>query len=203
MSTTSNDSVTLSKEDLAALVAQSVADALASAKAQESSRDADFERMGNAVAAGLTKSQRPKKSYGTYTAERNKGRLKLTRMCFQNGFHLSDENLSNKEIQLLNGITHSGRYIDRLVQVVMRENGSEQEVDIRYSCKTVDQRNTAASLFKSLTDLLEQITAVQDIERAETERLEEQKTATRRKFGDTKAYREAVANATEKQGAAR
>lgn len=154
--------------------------------------------LGNAVAEGMTKNQPKKKTFGQYTRERNAGRLKLTRTCFQNGFHLDEMNLSNKEIQGLNGIDHTGRYLDRFVQIIVREEGADAVVEIRYPCKSQDQRNEAATRFRSLEHLLEQVTAAQDIERAEAAEVEEHKVAARRKFGDTKAYRDAVANAATK-----
>lgn len=91
----------------------------------------------------------------------------LTRLCFQNGFALNPDQLSNNEITLLNKIDRSGRYIERLVEVILRDDSAEDVVEIRYRNKTADQRNDIARHCRSLEDMLTQI--VRDQEAAEAE----------------------------------
>ncbi len=93
--------------------------------------------------------------------------IPLTRTCYQNGFLLREEQLSNREIILLNKLDRSGRYIDRLVEVILRDEGSEDVIEIRYRNKTPDQRNDIVRHCRSLEDMLTQIIAAQDVAEAE------------------------------------
>lgn len=117
--------------------------------------------------------------------------LKLTRVCFQNGFTLNADQLSNREIELLNRIDRSGRYIDRLVEVILRDDGSEDTVEIRYRNKTNDQKNDIARHVRSLEDMLTQIVAAQ--EQAEAELIGAGRPGTKRR----RPYFEAPANQVE------
>ncbi len=133
------------------------------------------EAIGNAVAAGIARTQpRRKVTFGEYdpkTAfqpDKNKT-LKLNRDCFQNGAWMKPTNLFNEEIDALNKITHSGRYIDRLVEVVLIPNGAVDEVHLRYNNKTMAQRLENKGKWKDLADMLRQILVAQALERAEDE----------------------------------
>jgi hypothetical protein len=103
----------------------------------------------------------------------------LTRKCFQNGFPLNPDQMSNKEIDLLNAIDRSGRYIDRLVEVILADEGAEEVVYIRYRNKTEDQRNAIRSHIRTLDDMLGQIVAAQ--QSAEADLLAEGKPKNRRR----------------------
>lgn len=91
----------------------------------------------------------------------------LTRPCWQNGHLLDDEQLFNAEIDALNQITRSGRYLDRLVEVIVREEGADETVEIRFASRTADQRNAVQRLCRDFTDMLQQIVAAQQAEDAE------------------------------------
>lgn len=103
----------------------------------------------------------------------------LTRVCFQCGFLINPLQISNAEIDLLNKIDRSGRYIDRLVEVILREDGAEDVVEIRYRNKTADQRMENARHWHSLEHLLTQIVKAQ--ETAEAELIAAGRPATRRR----------------------
>lgn len=152
---------------------------------------ADFASMiGAAVSKSVAEANPKKETFGHYTKRINAGRSKLTRECFQNGFRLENENLSNKAIDLLNTISHTGRYINRLVEVIVRDEGAEEAVEIRYNNKTADQRAEIRGHIRSTEEMLQMIVDAQVIEKAEYAAQGEKKTA-RRHFGDTKGYREA------------
>lgn len=122
--------------------------------------------IGEAVAAGIAATTRRKVSAGEYAARPgnpfNPRRVRLKRECYQNGIRLTTTSLSDKEIELLNKITHSGRYINRLVAVLVSENeGAEEEVDIRWNNKTRDQQIQFKGEVKNFESLLEQVVAAQ------------------------------------------
>jgi len=92
---------------------------------------------------------------------------RLTRQCWQNGFPMDPEQLDNATIDALNQITRSGRYLDRLVEVIVREDGADETVELRYANRTSDQRNAIKGQAKSVGDMVQQIVAAQQAEDAE------------------------------------
>lgn len=101
---------------------------------------------------------------------------KLQRECYQNGAWMNPHSMTNAEIDGLNGITHNGRYLDRIVEVFIRSNGSEDEVHIRYNNKTPSQRlefqKMQTGLRKGETGLEYMLRVINDVqaeERAEYE----------------------------------
>jgi hypothetical protein len=131
--------------------------------------------MGDAVAAGIAKNQpKRKKTFGEYDPKTafqpdRRKTLKLNRPAFQNGAWINPVNLFNHEIDALNKITHSGRYIDRLVEVVLVANGADDEVHLRYNNKTMAQRLENKGKWRDLGDMLAQILVAQAAERLEDE----------------------------------
>lgn len=205
--------LTVSVEQLDQLVKEAVRkareeDAAMAASEGETSdddegKDIDYDRLGQvigvAVAEGTAKASRKRQPWALYDPktpwqpDKSKA-LKLRRRCFQNGGFLFADKLSNTEISLLNRITHSGRYIDRLVEVVLDQSSSEESLDIRYNNKTHDQTNELRGHFRSLTEMLQMIVADQEEEDKDMAEREGKKTPTqaqRRHFGDTAASREA------------
>lgn len=161
---------------------------------------ADFASMiGGAVATAIDArdSKTRKVTFGEYQRRINAGRSTLRRETFQNGFRLEEVQLSNAEIDLLNRISRTGRYIDRKVEVIVREDGADEVVEIRYNNKTRDQMFELRNHFRDFADLLTQIVMKQDEENEEQEQREGRKRSepSRRPFGDTKASREARAAA--------
>ncbi len=157
--------------------------------------------LGDAIAAGIAKAQPKKISFGQYDPKTvfhpNKATaVKFTRVYYDNGHMISWETCFDKEAALLNRITHSGRYIDRLVEVQVVSEGGDESVHLRYNNRTADQRFTNKGKWRDLTDMLEQIVKAQDEENAEDEMERVTRPAPRaRHFGDNKNYREAVAKA--------
>lgn len=91
----------------------------------------------------------------------------LTRACYQNGCLLMESTMFDREIELLNTLTHSGRYINRLVEIYISQDSSEDEVHIRYNNKSADQKLENKGAFPSLLSLLEQVAKAQEQERQE------------------------------------
>lgn len=154
--------------------------------------------MGDAVARGIAANTRRKITFGEYVARGGNSpfhpdpqkKVKLTRVCFQNGHMIEHGTAFDRELELLNKITHSGRYIDRLVEVVVAQDGSEETVDIRFSNKSQFAFELKGRA-KDFTAMLEQIVAAQAEERREQEEFQASRTASRRHFGDNKASRDA------------
>lgn len=93
------------------------------------------------------------------------------RKYYQNGGWIDEVTAFDREVDLLNQITHSGRYIDRIVEVVVAQNGSEESVDIRYNNRNIDQRLTNSTKWRNFTDMLEQIVTAQKEEDREMDEL--------------------------------
>lgn len=146
-------------------------------------------QIADGIAAGIASTAPKKVSFGAYAKREAIGRSKLKRECYQNGFRMEGRVLSNKEINLLNQIHRSGRYIDRKVEVVVKKEGANDEiVYISYKNKTVDDRFEFRGYVRSLEDMLQQIVQAQ-AEEDETEGLT--KPEPKRSFGVSKATRAA------------
>ena len=166
----------------------------------------DPQAFATALAAAISASQGPKKvTFGEYTRRPSIGHPlgpkgpQFTREYFQNGFRLEWPTTPDVQIELLNKIDRSGRYFDRKVEVLVREDGvNESSVDIRFSNQTADQRFLLTGYFKTFTDMLQQIIAFQTAEDAE----EDAQPVVRKTFGNTKAYREALAKRAAREAAA-
>lgn len=167
----------------------------------------DFSRMlSEGIAAGIAKTQRNKVTFGQYDPRTSfhpvkKDAPKFTRKYFQNGVEISWDTTHDREVLLLNRITHAGRYLDRKVEVVLIEDGSDYMVDIRYNNRTTDDRSVLKGLARDLTDMLTQIVTAQEAEDrdAEDDKLERAtRPAGRRTFGNSKATQDALARAAEK-----
>lgn len=170
--------ITLSPEQLATAIGDAVGKALAANGPRRRLTFGEYKNRGGYNAFHPTKA--------------TEKTLNPRRMYSQNGFNLHNDSLHDKEIELLNKITHSGRYINRIVEVIVSQNGADQEVvEIRFPCKTPDQRIEMKGLARNFIDMLEQITTTQNEEREEAEVVEEAKKEQRRKFGEGKASREA------------
>lgn len=159
--------------------------------------------IGDSVSRGIAQNAPPRKiTIGEYNRTRGsqyhpdpKVKVKMTREYYQNGRLIEHAITFDREIELLNQITHSGRYIDRLVEVVVVQNGADEAIDIRFSNKP----NFAFELkgkARDFTDMLQQIVAAQKLERDEmdddrADRAERKTARQARSFGNGKASREA------------
>lgn len=126
------------------------------------------ESLGDKIAQGITEGlaalQPRKVSFGEYQ-RRHRKPVKLLRECFDNGLRISEDVLSVEEITLCNQITRSGRYIDRKVEVIVRNEGrpiGDTVLEIRYSNKSADQRFENARLWRDFADMLKKILTEQE-----------------------------------------
>lgn len=151
-----------------------------------------------AVAEAMAKHSPKKLTIGQYDPKSPyhplKGKaVKPTRIYFQNGVRLFDANTFDEEIRLLNKIQRPGRYLNRKVEVLVRQgDGAEGEdvVEVRWDSRTADQRNHP-DVRKPFTQILGEIVQEQNEEIAREEaRMAD---APQRHVGGNKNYREAVA----------
>jgi len=121
-------------------------------------------------------------------------KLKLKRACYQNGTRLNPITLFNREIDALNKLVRSGRYLNRLIEVVVHQDGSEEVVELRYKNRTIDDRMEHKGAYRDLSDMLTKILAEQDEKLAEEGFIKEQ-----RKAFNSKATQEARARVAAQQ----
>lgn len=126
------------------------------------------DRIADGIARGLASVSPKKVTFGRYDPKTpfHPVRIqtpKLLRPSFQNGRMMNAEMLHDAEIKLLNQIHRPGRYLDRNIEVVISEDGSESVLDLRYRDKSVDDRFFMKGLFRNLQDLLEQIVKEQAV----------------------------------------
>jgi hypothetical protein len=128
----------------------------------------DLIALGKAIAAGINEAQ-PKRrmSYAEYNkreAMRNPVPKLKWDMAIQNGIDMQFIGpTAAKEIALMNRITHSGRYFDRKLEVIVRDEGAKS-VELRYPWRSIDQRLDMRNYWRNLTDMLEQIVTQQELE---------------------------------------
>lgn len=197
-----NGSSGLSQADLIKMITAAIMAAQATAPAVNG---ADLGKtISDAIQAGMAaNAPRRKVSFGDYIRTHHTpfsdGSIKLTRECFQWGHPLHVETLTNHEIELLNRIDRSGRYINRMVEVIVNQEGADETVMIRWKCATADDRMAIAPYITSFEHCLEQIVAAQTAEDAEDVTNAETYVAKRRHFGDNKSTREALARRAAKE----
>ena len=133
------------------------------------------------------------KSYGQYRREQLKDKAKLDRPFFENGQKIQPYQLKNEEINEINKLHRSGRYLDRLVEVRLRNEGADEAVEVWFNNGSADARFELKGHAKNATDMYQQINAAQVLEDAEDEERESRGKASpgRRHFGDSKASKEA------------
>jgi len=151
----------------------------------------DYERMGKAFASGLASTTRRKVTIGEYVAKMKVGRSVLRRRVFQNGYpvQVTFTSPTNTEVDLLNQITHSGRYLNGVVDVVLANEGAEEVIHLSYNCATIDQRMENKSLWNGFDDLLAKIVAAQKEEDAEVDEAQPASARNKRKVGRQGSYR--------------
>lgn len=157
------------------------ADGAASPQANSDAMAMLANMIGQQVAAAVTAAQPVKRmTFGEYQRRAKKGRSKLRRISWQNGILMQESTLSNKEIDLMNAITHTGRYVNRLVEVIVREEGADEVVEFRWNMKR-DAQFELKGFARNFQDILEQVVAAQAEERAEAEAKDERAQARRQK----------------------
>ena len=194
-----SDTITLDAKSLQDLIAGVVAQVV---KQMPTLNEASLGKtIGDSVAQGIAASTRKKVSYGEYIRGAHspfhtkswKETPVMRRRYYQNNAWISPSTSFDEEIVLLNKITHSGRYIDRLVEVqVVGEGTAEEEVHIRFN-NTRDASYELKGKAKDFVDMLRQIVAAQDQENrdADAAKQEKQERQERRSSFNTKATREA------------
>jgi hypothetical protein len=88
---------------------------------------------------------------------RSKKGPRLKGTAYQNGILINDDQCYDREIELLNSITRSGRYINRIVEVILSDDAGQRVVLLRYPDKTIDQRMDNKSNWRNFKELLELI----------------------------------------------
>lgn len=202
-SSNQSDMVTISKAQLAEMIA----DAL-KASQQQVTNDNLAVQIGTAVAKALSETREPAKvrigqylrrgGHSPFHPKPHAETPKFERKYFQNGAYIEHATTRDSEIELLNQITHSGRYINRLVEVVVRDEGAEQWVDIRFNNK-IEGQLELKGFIRNFEDMLKQIVEAQKAEDAEQEEVDlERRTRPGRSFGNRKSTLEAEARAAER-----
>jgi hypothetical protein len=130
---------------------------------------AEFAKMlGQAVAQGVSQAMpaRPaeRMTFGQYQKRLNLGRSKMRRPYFENGIHQEGLVLSNIEIDLLNQIDRTGRYINRMVECIVRNEGADEVLELRWNTKR-DAAFELKGLARNFEDIVRQIVEAQRLER--------------------------------------
>ena len=188
-------------QDLITAIAAAVAMAMKGSAGPQFSMEDLGKTIGQAVASGIGAQTRRKVTIGEYVKSGHSPfhpkplaetpRFTPHHRFYQNGAPIHHVNITDEEVVLLNKIDHSGRYVDRLVEVQYGEDGADTVVNICFKNATPDLQIELKGHCKNFADMLRQITAAQDEERKEAEFNEAEKQERRRRFGDSKATREA------------
>src|SRR5262245_26633079 len=94
-------------------------------------------KLSTAIASGIAQTAGPKKvTQGQYEPKtpwqaKKREAHKLVATCYQNGYRIPERRLTNVEIDGLNAIKRPGRYINRMVEVALWEDGGKLHLDIR------------------------------------------------------------------------
>ena len=94
--------------------------------------------------------------------------------------------LTDREINLFNRLSRSGRFLNRLWEVQV----SSDVVEVRYNNKTTDQRFELANHGNQVRQLETVVAEMDALNATEADEVEE-KVEMRRRFGNSKASREA------------
>ena len=142
--------------------------------------------IGRAVALGIGQTTRRKVTFGEYMQTGHSSfhprpaseTPVLKRRSWQNGIWMNPATLFDREVELLNSITHSGRYVDRMVEVILRGEGTaDEEVDIRFPNKDVNDQLMMKGYAKDFVTMLELVKVAQDEERLERDEVAAEKRA--------------------------
>lgn len=150
------------------------------------------EAMGAAIAKGVADGMAAnapirKVTFGEYIRTgynpfHPEGKAKMpkpARKFYQNGVELPLELTHDREIRLLNRITHSGRYIDRMVEVIFNTDSADESVNIRWNNAELNDRFEMKGRARDFTDMLQQIVDAQEAEDRDSARRDSGKAAGR------------------------
>lgn len=124
------------------------------------------DRISEGIARGIQESRPKKVSIGEYTRREALAHPmpKSTYAIYQNGIPAQP---SADAIRSCNRMTHGGRYLNRTVEVVFRDEGGDLSLNFVYANKTVDQRFENIKHWTSFDDLTAKIAKAQEHEDAE------------------------------------
>ncbi len=171
-----SSAVNIDLNDLVALITKSVRQELtAHNQGGLLDDDGNMEILGSAIAAGISKAQRRRLSLGEYITQPNRMQFHPDPSkrvqprpgfnYFQGGTWINPDLTTDVEMALLNRLTHSGFYLDRVVEVVfMPLSATDTNVIVRWNAKLPDQRNEFARVARNFLDALEQIVKIQEQE---------------------------------------
>jgi hypothetical protein len=125
------------------------------AKAVAASGNSSAETLAQIVERMEANAPIRKVTYAELISKRPK-RPKLAREYYQHTRRISERQISDQEIALLNQIT-PGKYIDGLVAVTERGSAADPQIYIDWDCKTADQRMTLAAKAPSFYAILKRI----------------------------------------------
>lgn len=184
----------VSTPDLVQMVTAAVMAALATQPQHALIADNIGTVIGNAVAEGMTRNQRRKITVGEYVARLKAGRPEMARRFYQNNVEMlpGDWRITPAEITLLNKINRTGRYINRLVEVVLGQDGTEEVVHFRFNNRKPDhQFALMAAGVRDFETMLQMIVEAQAVENAADEADREERSTRRRAWGNRKDTRAA------------
>lgn len=135
------------------------------------SREKQLEDIGDRIADGISRGMEalaPKRIkpgsslFDPKSPFRSKKGPRLKGDVYHNGIKLNEDQLYDDEIVNLNNIKRSGRYIDRLVEVIVSDDAGVRVVLIKHPDRTIDQRMDNKGHWRSLRELLKLIVEEQN-----------------------------------------
>lgn len=128
-------------------------------------KTSDMSAIGRAIAEGIESTRSKKTTNGQYAKREAlrdpKPRLLWTSVT-QNGYACDE--LSAKEIAAVSRIKRSGRYYDRKFEVIVKLEGNEKTLQLRYPNKTIDHRLEMRQYWRNFEDMVRQIAEIQEAE---------------------------------------
>lgn len=132
-----------------------------------SEQNVDIQSLAKAITEAVAEASPVKQVHiSRYKAETpwnptgNKRRLQMNAKFYQNGSQIRDWHVTDEDIALLNQLK-PGRYVDRKVEVIERNENSDRSIEIRYSNETIGQRMELKNHFRNFTELLQSIVTEQ------------------------------------------
>lgn len=129
--------------------------------------DSNIDKLAGAISRGIAATAPKKVTLGQYDRRSpNQPDKRLTHtlkhVCYQNGYRIPAKRLTNAEIDGLNAITRPGRYINRMVEVALWDDGGVVHLDLRYTNLTADSRFENKNHFRSFEELVTKIVVEQN-----------------------------------------
>lgn len=123
----------------------------------------DIDKLANAITNAVAEAGPVKQIHiSRYTAKTpwnptgSKQRPKMRCRFFQNGFEIREAFVTDEDIDRLNKI-RPGRYLNRKVEVIQRNEHGNESMELRYSNATIEQRMELKNEARSLSEMLKRI----------------------------------------------